>query len=111
MEKWFPVERVVTKFQRPFLENVKVALSKPLSGVEEPPLGYLKTRYLKYLPDIERNVLLTGDTDQEFDPFQHIIQFENNFDPEQNIPLVQQDQKRRRKLEQNWTKHDGYILV
>ena len=81
-------------------------------------MGYIKTGILKYLTKIERNILLTGDPDQEFDPytyiwiytypelaiqnpaiqqnFQHILQFEDNFDLEQNILLDQQDQQRGR---------------
>jgi hypothetical protein len=68
------------------------------------------------LPENERNILLTGDSDQEFDPytyswvytcpeiaiqnpaiqqnFQHILQFEDHFEPEN--PLDQLIQQRRR---------------
>ena len=68
-----------------------------------------RRQFLQCLPESERNILLTGDPNQEFDPytyiwiytypelaiqnpdiqenFQHILQFEENF--EQEIPLNQ----------------------
>ncbi len=68
-----------------------------------------RREFLASLPSTERNIILTGDPDQEFDPytyiwiytypefarqnpvieqnFQHILQFENDIEPE--IPLDQ----------------------
>jgi hypothetical protein len=99
-------------------ESDQFAVPKPIPDVKEPLWVTSRQEFLKYLTKIERNILLTGDPDQEFDPytyiwiytypelaiqnpaiqqnFQHILQFEDNFDLEQNILLDQQDQQRGR---------------
>jgi hypothetical protein len=73
---------------------------------------------LKCLSESERKILFTGDPDQEFDPFtyiwilmypkvriqiltieqnfQHILQFKEILDVEENLMLNQQDQPRSR---------------
>jgi hypothetical protein len=78
----------------------------------------LKKRIFKYFPETERNILLTGDPDKELDSytyiwiytypelailntaiqqnFQYILQSEDNFEPDNNNSLNQQNQQRRR---------------
>ncbi len=75
-----------------------------------------RREFSRQLPDSERNIILTGDPEQEFDPhtyiwiysypelaiqnplsqenFKHVLQFEDQFEPEN--PLDQLIQQRRR---------------
>jgi hypothetical protein len=76
-----------------------------------------RRQFIQSLPESERNILFTRDPDQEFDPyscfwiyeypelaiqnpviqenFQHILQFEGNFDLEEILPLDQENQRRK----------------
>jgi hypothetical protein len=72
VERLFPVERMVTKFQMPTFESDNFALPKPIPGVTEPLWVTSKHEFLKYLPGSGRNIHLTGDPDKEFDPYTYI---------------------------------------
>ena len=100
----------------PLFESDQYTLPKRIKDIEEPKWVTSRREFLKSLPEIERNIILTGDPDQEFDPytyiwiytypeiarqnpviennFQHILQFEDNFEPE--IPLDQPIERRKR---------------
>ena len=100
----------------PLYESDKFALPKPIPDIEEPQWVTSRREFLKSLPETERNIILTGDPEQEFDPytyiwidtypelarqnqyiennFQHILHFEENFEPV--IPLEQPIEQARR---------------
>jgi hypothetical protein len=56
----------------PLFESDNFALPKPIDGVEEPLWVTLRREFLKHFPESERNSLLTGDPDQEFDQYTYI---------------------------------------
>ena len=101
----------------PRFESDNFALPKSIPGVEEPKWVTTRREFLKCLPPTERNIILTGDPDLEFDPytyiwiysypelavqnpiieqnFQHILQFEENFEQEPELPPDHQVQIKR----------------
>jgi hypothetical protein len=59
---------VVTKFKGFSFERDQFALPKPIAGVTETDWVTSRREFLKSLPDTERNIILTGDPEQIFDP-------------------------------------------
>ena len=100
----------------PLFKSDKFALPKPIKNIEEPKWVSSRRDFLASLPSTERNIILTGDPEQEFDPytyiwiytypefarqnplieqnFQHILQFENDIEPD--LPLDQPVYESRR---------------
>ena len=108
----------------PLFNSDKFALPKPIKNIEEPKWVISRREFLASLPSTERNIILPGDPNQEFDPytyiwiytypefarqnpvieqnFQHILQFEDN------LPLDQPIERRGRpsgskNLKESWT--------
>jgi hypothetical protein len=73
-EKWknsFHWKELSPNSKGPLFESYNFALPKLIPGVEEPLWVTSRREFLKHIPESERNILLTGDPDQEFDPYMY----------------------------------------
>jgi hypothetical protein len=55
--------------KRPLFVSANFSLPNQILGIEEPRLVTSQREFLRCLPEAKRNIILTGDPGQEFDPF------------------------------------------
>ena len=72
MEIFFKWKEWSPNTRGPLFKSDKFALPETIPGIEEPLWVTSRREFLKHLPESERNILLIGDPEQEFDPYTYI---------------------------------------